>query len=105
MEKWVLRKDGPSSRTPPLSGTLGPPSADPFGSEVDACRSREDGLTRSGQALAYGLSAASRRSGARAVSAVLELRGVGKRYPGDPPVDSLRSVSLRIEEGELLAIV
>jgi putative ABC transport system ATP-binding protein len=39
------------------------------------------------------------------VSAVLELRGVGKRYPGDPPVDSLRSVSLRIEEGELLAIV
>jgi putative ABC transport system ATP-binding protein len=39
------------------------------------------------------------------VSAVLELRSVGKRYPGDPPVDSLRSVSLRIEEGELLAIV
>jgi len=39
------------------------------------------------------------------MSAVLELRGVGKRYPGDPPVDSLRSVSLRIEEGELLAIV
>jgi len=39
------------------------------------------------------------------VSAVLELRAVGKRYPGDPPVDSLRSVSLRIEEGELLAIV
>jgi putative ABC transport system ATP-binding protein len=36
---------------------------------------------------------------------VLELREVGKRYPGDPPVDSLRSVSLRIEEGELLAIV
>jgi putative ABC transport system ATP-binding protein len=39
------------------------------------------------------------------VSAVLELRGACKRYPGDPPVDSLRSVSLRIEEGELLAIV
>ena len=39
------------------------------------------------------------------MSAVLELRSVGKRYPGDPPVDSLRSVSLRIEEGELLAIV
>jgi putative ABC transport system ATP-binding protein len=39
------------------------------------------------------------------MSAVLELRGVGKRYPGDPPVDSLRSVSLRIEQGELLAIV
>jgi putative ABC transport system ATP-binding protein len=39
------------------------------------------------------------------VTPVLELRGVGKRYPGDPPVDSLRSVSLAIEEGELLAIV
>jgi len=39
------------------------------------------------------------------MSPVLELRGVGKRYPGDPPVDSLRSVSLRIEQGELLAIV
>ena len=39
------------------------------------------------------------------MSPVLELRSVGKRYPGDPPVDSLRSVSLRIEEGELLAIV
>jgi putative ABC transport system ATP-binding protein len=36
---------------------------------------------------------------------VLELRGVGKRYPGQPPVDALRSVSLRIEAGELLAIV
>jgi len=39
------------------------------------------------------------------VSAVLELRDVGRRYPGDPPVDSLRDVSLRIEEGELVAIV
>jgi putative ABC transport system ATP-binding protein len=39
------------------------------------------------------------------VSAVLELRAVCKRYPGDPPVESLRSVSLAIEEGELLAIV
>ncbi|HEY4026354.1 MAG TPA: ABC transporter ATP-binding protein [Candidatus Dormibacteraeota bacterium] len=39
------------------------------------------------------------------MSAVLELRAVGKRYPGDPPVESLRSVSLAIEEGELLAIV
>jgi len=36
---------------------------------------------------------------------VLELRGVGKRYPGQPPVHALRSVSLRIEAGELLAIV
>jgi len=36
---------------------------------------------------------------------VLELRGVSKRYPGQPPVHALRSVSLRIEAGELLAIV
>jgi putative ABC transport system ATP-binding protein len=39
------------------------------------------------------------------VSAVLELRGVWKRYPGEPPVESLRDVSLAVEEGELLAIV
>jgi len=39
------------------------------------------------------------------VNAVLQLRGVWKRYPGDPPVESLRDVSLKIEEGELLAIV
>jgi len=39
------------------------------------------------------------------MSAVLELTGVSKRYPGDPPVDSLRDVGLRIEEGELVAIV
>ena len=39
------------------------------------------------------------------MSTVLELRGVGKRYPGQPPVDALRSVSLRIEAGELLAIL
>jgi putative ABC transport system ATP-binding protein len=39
------------------------------------------------------------------VSAVLELRGVWKRYPGEPPVESLRDVSLAVDEGELLAIV
>ena len=39
------------------------------------------------------------------MSAVLQLRGVWKRYPGDPPVESLRDVSLTIEEGELLAVV
>ncbi|HYD09161.1 MAG TPA: ABC transporter ATP-binding protein [Acidimicrobiales bacterium] len=38
-------------------------------------------------------------------SAVLELRDVVKRYPGDPPVEALRGVSLRIDEGELVAIV
>jgi putative ABC transport system ATP-binding protein len=39
------------------------------------------------------------------MTAVLEMREVGKRYPGAPPVDSLRGVSLTIQAGELLAIV
>ena len=36
---------------------------------------------------------------------VIELRGVGKRYPGEPPVDALRDVDLAIDAGELVAIV
>ena len=36
---------------------------------------------------------------------VIDLRGVGRRYPGEPPVDALRGVDLAIDEGELLAIV
>jgi len=39
------------------------------------------------------------------VSAVAELHGVGKRYPGDPPVEALRDVDLCIEAGELVGIV
>jgi putative ABC transport system ATP-binding protein len=39
------------------------------------------------------------------MTAVLELSSVSKRYPGDPPVDSLQAVDLRIEAGELVAIV
>jgi putative ABC transport system ATP-binding protein len=39
------------------------------------------------------------------VTAVAELHGVVKRYPGDPPVEALRGVDLRIERGELLGIV
>jgi putative ABC transport system ATP-binding protein len=39
------------------------------------------------------------------MSAVMELAGVGKRYPGEPPVDALRSVDLAVRAGELLAIV
>ena len=39
------------------------------------------------------------------MTAVAELHGVVKRYPGDPPVEALRGVDLRIEAGELLAIV
>jgi putative ABC transport system ATP-binding protein len=34
---------------------------------------------------------------------VLDLRGVGKRYPG--PVDALRGIDLRVEQGELVALV
>ena len=36
---------------------------------------------------------------------VLELDSVDRIYPGSPPVEALRSVSLRIRAGELLAIV
>jgi putative ABC transport system ATP-binding protein len=35
----------------------------------------------------------------------VELSDVVRRYPGEPPVESLRGVSLRIEPGELLAVV
>ena len=36
---------------------------------------------------------------------VLELDGVSKSYPGEPPVHALRGVSLAIGQGELVAIV
>jgi putative ABC transport system ATP-binding protein len=39
------------------------------------------------------------------MSAVLELDMVSRHYPGEPPVKALESVSLRVEYGELLAIV
>jgi putative ABC transport system ATP-binding protein len=35
----------------------------------------------------------------------IELRDVSRRYPGSPPVDSLRGVSLRVASGELLAVM
>jgi putative ABC transport system ATP-binding protein len=37
--------------------------------------------------------------------AVIELAGVHKRYPGEPPVESLRGIDLTIYDGELVAIV
>jgi putative ABC transport system ATP-binding protein len=37
--------------------------------------------------------------------AVLQVTDVVKRYPGAPPTDALRGVSLTIEAGEMLAIV
>jgi putative ABC transport system ATP-binding protein len=36
---------------------------------------------------------------------VIELRGVGRTFPGEPPVEALRGVDLSIDAGELLAIV
>jgi putative ABC transport system ATP-binding protein len=42
---------------------------------------------------------------ARSSTPVLELIAVAKEYPGDPPVVALDDVSLRIEPGELVAIV
>jgi putative ABC transport system ATP-binding protein len=35
----------------------------------------------------------------------IELCDVSRRHPGSPPVDSLRGVSLRVEPGELLAVM
>jgi putative ABC transport system ATP-binding protein len=49
--------------------------------------------------------AAAPRTGRRALDPVLELRDVRKAYPGHPPVEPLRGVSLRIEPGELVAVV
>ncbi|HKT01203.1 MAG TPA: ABC transporter ATP-binding protein [Rugosimonospora sp.] len=39
------------------------------------------------------------------MSAVLELAGATKTYPGTPPVQSLRGVDLTIHSGELVAVV
>jgi putative ABC transport system ATP-binding protein len=36
---------------------------------------------------------------------VIELRGVCRRYPGEPPVEALVDIDLAIDAGELLAIV
>ncbi len=38
-------------------------------------------------------------------AAVLELRGVSKRYPGPPPLEVLRDIDLTVTAGEMLAIV
>jgi putative ABC transport system ATP-binding protein len=45
------------------------------------------------------------RPAAAPPASVLELAGVVKEYPGDPPVVALAGVSLRIGHGELAAIV
>ena len=35
---------------------------------------------------------------------VLELRDVRKSYPGEPPVESLRGVSLSVDAGDMVAV-
>jgi putative ABC transport system ATP-binding protein len=42
---------------------------------------------------------------AQAATPVLELQGVGKLYPGSPPVEPVRGVTLAITAGELVAVV
>jgi putative ABC transport system ATP-binding protein len=42
---------------------------------------------------------------AEAATPVLELEGVGKLYPGSPPVEPVRSVTLTITGGELVAVM
>jgi putative ABC transport system ATP-binding protein len=42
---------------------------------------------------------------APAATPVLELEGVGKVYPGSPPVEPVRGVTLTITSGELVAVV
>ena len=44
-------------------------------------------------------------TGARSATPALELRRVVKEYPGQPPVRALDDVSLRIDHGELVAVV
>jgi len=39
------------------------------------------------------------------VSAVLEMSGVTRVYPGTPPVPALRGIDLRVETGELVSVV
>jgi len=39
------------------------------------------------------------------VTAIVELRGVAKRYPGSPPTEVLRGIDLVVAAGELVAIV
>jgi len=38
------------------------------------------------------------------VTAVAELAGVVKRYPGQPPVEAIRGIDLRIDAGDLVAV-
>ncbi len=44
---------GKGGLAPPLSGTFGGPAVQPFGAAGGAWRTREEGLTRSGEAHSY----------------------------------------------------
>jgi putative ABC transport system ATP-binding protein len=52
-----------------------------------------------------GMAGAPAAGAAAAGGPVLELRGVGKRYLGPPPLEVLREVDLTVTAGEMLAIV
>src|SRR3981081_3161812 len=43
--------------------------------------------------------------GAGPVTPMLELREVSKVYPGTPPVESIRRITLTVANGELVAVV
>ena len=57
------------------------------------------------EATAANPAAALAGAGAGAARPVLELAGVRKTYPGQPPVPALAGVDLQIRQGELVAIV
>src|SRR5262249_28721063 len=65
-----------------------------------------DLLWRPGRGLGAGHRGGPARGGSLGMSGnVVELVDVVQRYPGDPPVEALRGVSLVVREGEMLAIV
>jgi putative ABC transport system ATP-binding protein len=77
-----------------LLGRFTPTTDSDAGSALTGTDSAERTATRSPQVDGEGMG-----------RAVLELRQVVKEYPGSPPVRALDGIDLRIEQGELVAIV